>query len=848
MSNSFVQIPTPAGNGTGAAVDVTDLGANKTILFGGTFDGVVTLETSSDDGVSWGPVVSETGPKTVRQNFSSTRMRMQVSGLVSGAPIVFVGCFDTGSKDVVIPVTALDGAGAAAFIGDFGEVKTIVSGAPFTGSANIEISDNGTDWSPLEFFTGPGIASQSFYANWIRCRREGVIPFQPNQPILSIVAADDASDEGSTALREPAPMFVFRPFDPEGDRENVYTTWTTLYTALIQSQFRGLRYLFWDTRYCPISPSINNYGRVFTIPAGTWDMRDVVWTNDPNGGGDAIKFTNRAFVEGLTRIEGYSLAIFNDSVVSSPFVIGGPSPYGGSRLGLTVTGVRTDLANTAAFMAPTANTTPITPGATTIDVATTVGYPITGTIEIANGESVTYTGKTATSFTGTTPIVGTYPIGTPMVVFIGATALSVNAAAGAVTLTAGAGASFPTSGSLLIGAETLAYTRAGAVFTVPPTALAYPAGTLIFYVTPTAFEAGLAVKPLIKLGGSVGMTAGGQNVFGSLNSQLGLPCFTPVLDISGFTYNNGNVNFENNAFNSLRVTTATGAATSLTGSGAAPGATTLNVGSTAAFPASGSLSLAGYEIVTYTGKTATSFTGVSPLVHGYGVGTAVIVPIAIAAGSTTIACSSTTGFAAAGSLNVGQGGEVVTYTGVTATSFTGVSPVVGNYPIGTLLEPTTPTVAGGSIVFVGAQPIAQSGTFTGVAAGNQANGMNWLMPKLDLTTATVVNTQQLSRSRYRFRVTTPTTITPYQAGYNEIVPVNTDAPRTVQLPTAARAAGETLIVKDAGGVGAAINAITIAAAAGQTVDGAASVTIVTTRGSAVLVPNGVLGWLVVARA
>ena len=91
------------------------------------------------------------------------------------------------------------------------------------------------------------------------------------------------------------------------------------------------------------------------------------------------------------------------------------------------------------------------------------------------------------------------------------------------------------------------------------------------------------------------------------------------------------------------------------------------------FTASGSIKI-GNEFFTYTGKTGTTFTGVTraassttAAIHEPTVG----ITQALTTSDTTLNVGDTAGFPTAGTLLIGS--EFVTYTGVTATSFTGVT-------------------------------------------------------------------------------------------------------------------------------------------------------------------------------
>jgi len=199
---------------------------------------------------------------------------------------------------------------------------------------------------------------------------------------------------------------------------------------------------------------------------------------------------------------------------------------------------------------------------------------------------------------------------------------------------------------------------------------------------------------------------------------------------------------------------------------------TLPVVSTTGFPSSGTLftySSTGRQTITYTGSTATSFTGCSGgtgnilggITSSVGTGASPFVTInntTIAAGSNgqslpagtinvastttatttvavgsnntplpqaTINVASTTGFATSGSIYVttGQGIQLVTYTGTTSTTFTGCSGGFGYMVTGNAV---TAGFAPNGIIYVatstGVQQVSYTGTtataFTGCSGGS----------------------------------------------------------------------------------------------------------------------------------
>lgn len=136
--------------------------------------------------------------------------------------------------------------------------------------------------------------------------------------------------------------------------------------------------------------------------------------------------------------------------------------------------------------------------------------------------------------------------------------------------------------------------------------------------------------------------------------------------------------------------------TTFLSSGAGSGSTALNVVSTVGWPSSGSLILdegtALEEQVTYGSRDATNFLAVSPCAashlvkcsvrlvetsRGLGFGVNTFFTAGSSVGATTLNVVATAAFPSSGSLILDEGTaleEVVTYSGKTSTTFTGVSP------------------------------------------------------------------------------------------------------------------------------------------------------------------------------
>lgn len=145
---------------------------------------------------------------------------------------------------------------------------------------------------------------------------------------------------------------------------------------------------------------------------------------------------------------------------------------------------------------------------------------------------------------------------------------------------------------------------------------------------------------------------------------------------------------------------------------------TINVADTTAFTAAGTilvLSSAGVQTITYTGKTGTTFTGcvggTGTIITGSIVGqTNAATTIAVASNGAilpqaTINVASTTGFPTAGTIRVyattSTGGiQNITYTGVTATSFTGCSGGTGTLNTGNTVT-SIPATGNADLVLLG---------------------------------------------------------------------------------------------------------------------------------------------------
>jgi hypothetical protein len=217
MSNQYVLLPTPLGNGTGTPVDVSTFGALKTIVVTGDAKSSKNIEINNDaaQGGSWQSVVTFTKNGTVTVSVAARWMRVRVSGYnvnVGGTNQVNVGGTDQGTSFAALPVTVSTGAGAAVDVsGIDGAFVTVQVGGAFSGSTVIEVSEDGsTEWGQAFAFQTPGAQSQIIIAHFMRVRRVGVPPIAPGLPVVNIgftSAAEGGGGAGGVTLEdEGAPV------------------------------------------------------------------------------------------------------------------------------------------------------------------------------------------------------------------------------------------------------------------------------------------------------------------------------------------------------------------------------------------------------------------------------------------------------------------------------------------------------------------------------------------------------------------------------------------------------------------------------------------------------------------
>ena len=105
----LVQIDVPAGNGAGAAFDVSLLGLFKTLQIGGSFTGSMQFEVSEDGVTNWSTVFSFQNPGVQSSTFAAHHARIRRNGVLAanpGTPVAYLGTSDALSGDRGVAISA----------------------------------------------------------------------------------------------------------------------------------------------------------------------------------------------------------------------------------------------------------------------------------------------------------------------------------------------------------------------------------------------------------------------------------------------------------------------------------------------------------------------------------------------------------------------------------------------------------------------------------------------------------------------------------------------------------------------------------------------------------------------
>lgn len=193
MANTFLALPAPGGSiGPGAAVDVSAMGATKTITVVADSNTTTTVETSNQAGAptNWSPVKTFDGSGEITVDIACRFMRLNVQELGASDPVANVGATDAGTTLVDLDTPVGNGPGVSFDVSALPGFKTIQICGQFGGTVNIEISlDGGTTWQTIASLSGGGGTQQVSlvkFAQFMRTNRNGVLAGDVSQPAVIV--------------------------------------------------------------------------------------------------------------------------------------------------------------------------------------------------------------------------------------------------------------------------------------------------------------------------------------------------------------------------------------------------------------------------------------------------------------------------------------------------------------------------------------------------------------------------------------------------------------------------------------------------------------------------------------
>ena len=412
MSNEFVSLPVPAGDGVGAWTDTSALAPAKTIsVDGGAFGGTLYIEASNDAQVSAFPADCGpfTGPTFSPQEFSEPCQFMRVrrqgsSGSPLGTPSVGVGGITTTITEyAAMNVPVSDGVGTATDLTAGGDTNSFAVVGDLKGAQLfIETSTDGVNFSPTLLFTAGHTAAQTVRGvlNSARVRIRGLIA-----PVTSLVSVGSGSSTSAGVVSGVNAVHAGTAISVTGTAadpivNNIGVTSAVAGAGLSVSSATGA-VTFTNTGVTSIVAGSN-----ITISGST----GAVTINATGGGGGVASVTAGTAIS----ITGTGTnPIVNNTGVTSAVAGTGISVSGATgAVTFTNAGVTSIVAGTNVTISGSTG-------------AVTINSTAAGVASVTAGTAISITG------TGTNPIVNN----TGVTSAVAGTGISVSGATGAVTFT-----------------------------------------------------------------------------------------------------------------------------------------------------------------------------------------------------------------------------------------------------------------------------------------------------------------------------------------------------------------------------------------------------------------------------
>jgi hypothetical protein len=298
MSTLVANLPIVAG-GIGASESVAQLASEKTII-GTGITGSVTVEASTDGGISFCPVGSLTNTTTdIIVDVACSHMRLNATG--GDAATLCVQAEGSQTRSAVVPLPPANGAGASLDISLFGPKTTVSVSGLTAGQVAFEISCDGTNWTPdFKTFTNDGCFSKEVSAAFVRAVGTGAT-------VAAIGITSEESGSGA-ALTQPRTCFTFAPSQDQNG--TTYNDYDDLMDALDATPGENtICYPTFDEGGTITVPGPATPGRVYNLQ----DVHQVI--TDPEGGG---------------------VVIFDDAAGANPILFDGPPKFGAFNFGTFV--------------------------------------------------------------------------------------------------------------------------------------------------------------------------------------------------------------------------------------------------------------------------------------------------------------------------------------------------------------------------------------------------------------------------------------------------------------------------------------------------------------------------------
>lgn len=188
----------PAATGPGPWVDVSSLGREKTVTVSGAFTGALNIEVGNNSAGNnnWSTLHTFTGPGQKTFDVACEAMRTRLNTTINTgstdpptSPTVDVAADDDGVQVANLPVSAGDGNGAGVDVELLGTFKTIIVAGAWTGTVTIQVSHDGSNWTPVHSFTKSyTMFSDDIAALYLRVVRSGG---STGTPVVYVAAVND---------------------------------------------------------------------------------------------------------------------------------------------------------------------------------------------------------------------------------------------------------------------------------------------------------------------------------------------------------------------------------------------------------------------------------------------------------------------------------------------------------------------------------------------------------------------------------------------------------------------------------------------------------------------------------